>query len=65
MILWNAKEQVEAYAKDKIQQLIVTVPPYFTENERVAIANATEIAGLKLLAVFLLNNYFYLFLDFN
>lgn len=51
MILWNAKEQAEAYAKDKIKQLIITVPSYFDENERTGIAYAVNMTGLKLLKV--------------
>lgn len=51
MILWNAKEQTEVYARQSIRHAIITIPAYFTQIERLAISNAAEMAGLKLLQV--------------
>lgn len=38
-------------AKEPVRDVVVTVPPYYSQYERDAIADAVEIAGLKLLTL--------------
>lgn len=51
MILWGAKDHAQAYAKQPISDVVITVPSFFNRAERTAIAIAAEIAGLNLLQV--------------
>ena len=48
MQLVNMKTQAETMANEKIKELVLTVPPYWTEQERRAIVNAAEIAGMRI-----------------
>jgi actin-like ATPase involved in cell morphogenesis len=48
MQLVNMKTQAETMANEKIKELVLTVPPYWTEQERKAIINAAEIAGMRI-----------------
>lgn len=41
----------EAVAGEKVHDVVVTVPPYYTSFERDAVADAVEIAGLRTLAL--------------
>ncbi|KAM6493377.1 Heat shock protein 70 family [Amanita muscaria] len=45
------KQLAESYAGEKVRDVIVTVPPYYTQFERDAMVDAIEIAGLKTLAL--------------
>lgn len=45
------KGLAETVAGEKVQDVIVTVPPYFTQFERDAVADAIEISGLRTLAL--------------
>ncbi|KAJ7585017.1 Hsp70 protein-domain-containing protein [Mycena floridula] len=45
------KGLAESLAGEKVQDVIVTVPPYYSSFERDAVADAIEIAGLRVLAL--------------
>ncbi|KAF9642532.1 hypothetical protein BDM02DRAFT_3273434 [Thelephora ganbajun] len=45
------KQLVESVAGEKVKDVIVTVPPFYTQAERDAVVDATEIAGLRTLAL--------------
>jgi hypoxia up-regulated 1 len=45
------KDLAEALAEEKVYDVIVTVPPFYSEFERNAVADAVEIAGLRTLAL--------------
>ena len=46
------KQLAESYADgERVRDVIVTVPPYYTQFERDAVVDAIEIAGLKTLAL--------------
>ncbi|PPQ80345.1 hypothetical protein CVT25_003628 [Psilocybe cyanescens] len=45
------KHLAELVANEKVTDVIVTVPPYFSQFERDAIADAIEISGLRTLAL--------------
>jgi hypoxia up-regulated 1 len=45
------KQLAESVAGEKVTDVIVTVPPYFSQYERDAIVDSIEIAGLKTLAL--------------
>lgn len=45
------KELAESLAGEKVYDVIVTVPPFYSEFERNAVADAVEIAGLRTLAL--------------
>ncbi|TFK36492.1 Hsp70 protein-domain-containing protein [Crucibulum laeve] len=45
------KQLAETLAEEKVRDVIVTVPPYYSQFERDAIADAIEIAGLRTLAL--------------
>uniref|UniRef100_A0A7E4V2S0 Hypoxia up-regulated protein 1 n=1 Tax=Panagrellus redivivus TaxID=6233 RepID=A0A7E4V2S0_PANRE len=49
MILWNAREQVVAYGKIPVRDIVITVPSYFNQAERQAVITAAKIAGLNVL----------------
>ncbi|KRZ85810.1 Hypoxia up-regulated protein 1, partial [Trichinella sp. T8] len=51
MILADARAAAEAYAEQKIKDVVIAVPAYFTQAERRAMANAVDIAGLNLLSL--------------
>jgi hypoxia up-regulated 1 len=59
---WTAEELVgmqfayvkglaESLAGEKVHDVVVTVPPYYTQFERDAVADAIEVAGLRTLAL--------------
>ncbi|MGC8579502.1 MAG: molecular chaperone DnaK [bacterium] len=50
-ILLEAKNVAQAFLKDEIEGVCITVPAYFNENQRQATVNAAEIAGLKVLRI--------------
>ena len=43
----NIKAQAEGMANEKIKELVLTVPAYWTEQERKAIIDAAELAGMR------------------
>jgi len=51
MQLSYVKSLAETEAGEKITDTIITVPPYYSQFERDAIADAIEIAGLRTLAL--------------
>jgi hypothetical protein len=47
MQLVNIKLQGEKMANEKIKELVLTVPAFWSEQERKAIINAADLAGMK------------------
>ncbi|KIM41799.1 hypothetical protein M413DRAFT_18744 [Hebeloma cylindrosporum] len=45
------KHLAELVANEKVTDVVVTVPPYYSQFERDAIADAIEISGLRTLAI--------------
>lgn len=45
------KDLAESLANEKVYDTIVTVPPYYSQGERDAVADAIEISGLRTLAL--------------
>lgn len=45
------KSLAEDAAGERVNEVVVTVPPYYTQFERYAVADAVEIAGLRLLTL--------------
>ncbi|KAI0659567.1 actin-like ATPase domain-containing protein [Cubamyces menziesii] len=45
------RELAESVAGEKVYDVIVTVPPYYTQFERDAVVDAIEISGLRTLAL--------------
>ena len=45
------KELAESFASEKVTDVVVTVPPFYTQAERDAVVDAIEIAGLRTLAL--------------
>ncbi len=50
-ILQKIKQDSEAYLGDKIEEVVITCPAYFNDNQRQATKDAGEIAGLKVLRI--------------
>ncbi len=50
-ILQKIKQDAEAYLGDKIEDVVITCPAYFDDNQRQATKDAGEIAGLKVLRI--------------
>jgi hypoxia up-regulated 1 len=51
MQLSYVKKLAEDLAGESVNEVILTVPPYFSQFERDSVADAIEIAGLKMLAL--------------
>ena len=47
MILKKLKKDAEAYLGETVTEAVITVPAYFTDAQRQATKDASEIAGLK------------------
>jgi hypoxia up-regulated 1 len=47
MQIVNIKGQAEQMAEEKIKELVLTVPAFWTEQERKAIIDAAELAGMR------------------
>ncbi|KAG6857031.1 hypothetical protein H0H87_010704 [Tephrocybe sp. NHM501043] len=45
------KELAEAVAEEKVRDVVVTVPPFYSQGERDAVVDAIEISGLRTLAL--------------
>ena len=50
-ILQKIKQDAEAYLGDKVEEVVITCPAYFDDNQRTATRDAGEIAGLKVLRI--------------
>ena len=50
-ILQKIKQDSEAYLGDQINEVVITCPAYFNDNQRQATKDAGEIAGLKVLRI--------------
>lgn len=50
-ILQKIKQDAEAYLGETIEEVVITCPAYFDDNQRTATKDAGEIAGLKVLRV--------------
>ncbi|HDZ77488.1 MAG TPA: molecular chaperone DnaK [Candidatus Omnitrophica bacterium] len=50
-ILQKIKTDAESYLGDKIEEVVITCPAYFDDNQRQATKDAGEIAGLKVLRI--------------
>ncbi len=51
MVLQKIKQDAEEKLGEKITEVIITVPAYFSDSQRQATKNAGEIAGLKVLRI--------------
>jgi len=50
-ILQKIKQDAENYLGDKVEEVVITCPAYFDDNQRQATKDAGEIAGLKVLRI--------------
>jgi molecular chaperone DnaK len=50
-ILQKIKRDAEAYLGDQVDEVVITCPAYFDDNQRTATKDAGEIAGLKVLRI--------------
>ncbi|MCX5669083.1 MAG: molecular chaperone DnaK [Candidatus Omnitrophica bacterium] len=50
-ILQKIKQDAESYLGDKVEDVVITCPAYFNDNQRQATKDAGEIAGLKVLRI--------------
>jgi molecular chaperone DnaK len=50
-ILQKIKQDAENYLGDKLEEVVITCPAYFNDNQRQATKDAGEIAGLKVLRI--------------
>ncbi len=51
MQLAYVRELAESAAGEKVSDVILTVPPYYTQHERDAVVDAVEVAGMRTLAL--------------
>ena len=51
MQLSYVKELAESVVGEKVTDVVITVPPFYTQAERDAVVDAVEIAGLRTLAL--------------
>ncbi|MFA5430624.1 MAG: molecular chaperone DnaK [Candidatus Omnitrophota bacterium] len=50
-VLQKIKQDAEAYLGDKVEEVVITCPAYFNDNQRTATKDAGEISGLKVLRI--------------
>ncbi|MCP4651768.1 MAG: molecular chaperone DnaK [Candidatus Omnitrophica bacterium] len=50
-ILQKIKADAQSYLGDKVEEVVVTCPAYFNDNQRQATKDAGEIAGFKVLRI--------------
>jgi len=50
-ILQKIKQDAESYLGDKVEEVVITCPAYFNDNQRQATKDAGEIAGIKVLRI--------------
>ncbi len=51
MVLTKMKETAEAFLGETVKNAVVTVPAYFSDNQRQATKDAGAIAGLNVLRI--------------
>ncbi len=51
MVLTKMKETAEAFLGETIKNAVITVPAYFSDNQRQATKDAGSIAGLNVLRI--------------
>lgn len=51
MVLAYGKDFSETVAEGKIKDAVITVPSFYTQNERLALIDAAELAGLNVLSL--------------
>ena len=51
MVLAHVKEFSQVFAGGPIQDAVITVPSYWTQNERIALMDAADLAGLNVLSL--------------
>lgn len=51
MVLTKMKEVAEAYIGEPIKNAVITVPAYFSDNQRQATKDAGSIAGINVLRI--------------
>ncbi|GJE92876.1 HSP70-domain-containing protein [Phanerochaete sordida] len=51
MQLSYVRELAESTANEKVSDVILTIPPHFTQHERDAVVDAVEVAGMRTLAL--------------
>ena len=51
MVLTKMKEIAEAYIGEPIKNAVITVPAYFSDNQRQATKDAGAIAGINVLRI--------------
>lgn len=51
MVLQKLKEDAESYLGEKVTQVVITVPAYFSDSQRQATKDAGKIAGLDVLRI--------------
>jgi len=51
LVLQKVKQDAEAYLGDTVEEVVITCPAYFNDNQRQATKDAGEIAGLKVLRI--------------
>jgi hypoxia up-regulated 1 len=50
-ILAHARQLAEATAEEAVKEAVITVPPFWGQDERQAVMDAAELAGLKVLSL--------------
>jgi len=50
-VLQKVKQDAETYLGDTVEEVVITCPAYFNDNQRQATKDAGEIAGLKVLRI--------------
>ena len=50
-ILAHARELAEATAEESVKETVITVPPFWGQDQRQAILDAADLAGLKVLSL--------------
>lgn len=50
-ILQKIKQDAESYLGEPVEEVVITCPAYFDDNQRTATKDAGEIAGLKVLRI--------------
>ena len=51
MILTRTREDAEAMAEEPIKDVVITVPPFWAQDERQALLDAAELAGMNVLGL--------------
>ena len=51
MLMGHAKDFAQVFSGGPVFDAVITVPSFFTQNERLALLDAAELAGLKVLSL--------------